>query len=277
MVALLKSSKAIKVLYICVIVLMITCIYKDREKLSDYIFSHLPDRVVSFLLCGKAGSAIPEKFWLHRVNSVEKQKEFAGKFNGIEFDVVFYPEQSAFENSHDKTGALHKYNLEKQFAVYGQYNKGKGIWLDVKNLTNDNKELMKKTLNELLDKYKINKEKIWIESPNWKALKVFKEDGWHTSYYFPYYDFNAMTEQEIQSVKHETLRAVFSGNVEAVSFSVFYYNFIKGLSLPDGIALLTWAEFKNYKSFLRLAECKTLLEDEQVKVILVADWGKHSR
>ena len=99
---------------------------------------------------------MPDKFWLHRTDSVEKQYEFTNKYKGIEFDIIYYKDENAFENSHDKKD-LNKYNLEKQLQAYQDIGLPKGIWLDFKNLTESNKFAAKDTLDKLMSKYKIDK------------------------------------------------------------------------------------------------------------------------
>lgn len=121
---------------------------------------------------------MPEKFWLHRTNSVKKQQELGYKYKnrGIEFDIIFYEDFMAFENSHDKEN-ITKYNLDEQFKIYEQLGYNEGIWLDFKNLNEDNKYKAKQVLDGLLKKYNIDKNKLWIESSNWKSLKIFKMGG----------------------------------------------------------------------------------------------------
>ena len=199
----------------------------NYDKIAASIFKKLPETINADL----AEKYMPDKFWLHRTNSVDKQHEFADKYSGIEFDIIYYERENDFENSHDKKD-LEKYNLEKQFAAYQRIGKPKGIWLDFKNLTENNKYAAKEKLNELLAKYQIDKNLVWLESRNWQALKVFHDDGYRTSYYLPYYKLDKMSASEIAQAKELTLKAASSGNVDAVSFYGGYYDFIKSSALP---------------------------------------------
>lgn len=181
-----------------------------------------------------------------------------------------------FENSHDAED-LQLYNLEKQFQQYELAAENNGLWLDFKNLTEQNKEEALAALTELLDKYHIDKNKIWVESGNWQALGRFKQAGFRTSYYLPYYKFEKMTAAEIEKAKRETERIAASGNVDAVSFYGKYYSFVSGLKLPAHIALLSWLNERNWYEALLLKKYAAIRNDERVKVILVRDTGHYSR
>ena len=87
---------------------------------------------------------MPDKFWLYRTDSVEKQYEFTNKYKDIEFDIIYYKDENAFENSCDKKD-LNKYNFKKQLQTYQDIGLPKGIWLDFKNLTESNKFAAKDT------------------------------------------------------------------------------------------------------------------------------------
>lgn len=174
---------------------------------------------------------LPDKFWLHRVNSVGKQQEFAGKYAGLEFDIIYYEDSRAFENSHDKKD-LEAYNLEKQLQKYASLPNKNQLWLDFKNLSLDNKEEALSVLKSLMDEYHVDKSKVWVESKCWQALDVFKKEGFKTSYYFPYYKFTKMSAAEINDVKIKTEGIANSGNVDAVSFQGDYYEFVSSLQLP---------------------------------------------
>lgn len=196
---------------------------------------------------------------------------------GVEFDIIFYKDKMAFENSHDKDN-LSKYNLEEQFKIYRYLNYNEGIWLDFKNLNEDNKYEAKEVLDLLLKKYGISKDIVWLESSNWKSLDIFKQDGYRTSYYFPYYKFENMTEKEIRDIKRKTVMIANSGNVDAVSFAgKHYYDFVSNLDLPDNIVLLTWFDDSRWYNVLLNSKQKKIVRDERVKVILVKDLGNYHR
>lgn len=44
---------------------------------------------------------MPDKFWLHRTDSVKKQYEFNNKYKGIEFDIIYYKDENALSGNID--------------------------------------------------------------------------------------------------------------------------------------------------------------------------------
>lgn len=148
----------ILIFFILVTLLLTINIYHkvvDR-KISEPLNSYLAQRYM------------PEKFWLHRTNSIEKQRELGYKYKnrGIEFDIIFHDKQMIFENSHDEEN-ITKYNLEKQFKLYRELGYNEGIWLDFKNLDEDKISKIQEQI------------KLIAESGNINAI----------SFYGKYYDF----------------------------------------------------------------------------------------
>lgn len=264
----LKLTKIMRVIFwICAVLALF-----NYDVVAAKLFRVAPSVLENRL----AEKIMPDKFWLHRVNSVAKQKELAHKYKGLEFDIIYYEKENAFENSHDKTD-LQKYNLEKQFQQYASASENNEIWLDFKNLNENNKKESLECLNNLVTEYCIEKSKIWVESKSWQSLKEFKLAGFKTSYYFPYYKFNEMTEDEIKFVKKYTIDVAESGNVDAVSFHGDHYSFITSLELPSHIVFLSWLDGKWWYEVLLRRKYTDIRNDDRVKVILVKDTGLYHR
>ena len=264
-------SKVKKFLIILATILISVSIY-NYDIVIAKVVKYMPETINLSL----AEKFMPDKFWLHRVNSVDRQFEFINKYNGIELDVIYYEKEKAFENSHNKTDLM-KYNLEKQFEAYKKINKRKGIWLDFKNLTKENKNEAKAVLDQLLLKYEINKNLVWLESSNWQSLKLFHDDGYKTSYYFPYYELDKMNKNEIKTVRDLTQEIAKSGNVDAISFDGKYYDFINKISIPDRIVYLCWFGGRTWSEVMLLNDLKNIRTDNKVQVILVKDKGDNYR
>ena len=113
-----------------------------------------------------------------------------------------------------------------------------------------------------------------MESGNYVCLGMFHAKGYYTSYYCPVNDERYLrTDAHKEEYIHLINDAVKSGNVDAVSFDAEYYPLVKMAGtnadlLAWHVGNYSWWEF----SFDR--KLKPLLEDSQVKVILVS---KHSR
>ena len=243
---------------------------KGLNRLYSY---NLPEPIDSFL----AKKFLPQNFWLHRTNSAAKLDQFIDKYNGFEMDMIYYPENHAFENSHDKV-SLEKYSLENQLIYFKKHNiTTPNLWLDFKNLTTANALSSLNTLNTLLNNYHINKQNIWIESSNFQSLALFKKAGYKTSYYFPYYDLKNMSSTEITTIKERTEQIATSSGINAISFDGIYYDFINTLTLPQNLSLLTWLHTKNWRQVFWAPENKKFLLDDRIKIILVKDKGKFNR
>lgn len=215
---------------------------------------------------------IPDRFWLHRCNSPEKLKEFSSKYSGVEVDIIFHDKKMKFETSHDPEN-LEYYNLENFFNTYKKNKFGNSVWLDFKNLTYENKESAEQCLSVLIKRFNIPKDRLWIESKNWKALVYFRNKGYRTSYYFPYYSKDELTA----TTQTYTENILSSGNVDAISFDEDYYEFITSLNLPKNIKLLTWLDSKKWYEVLYSSKYQNIINDDRVQVILVKDLGNFHR
>lgn len=70
----------IKKILQCIFVLALVLAVFNYDKVAEKILKCMPSSLNNYL----AERYMPEKFWLHRVNSVDKQKEFANKYKGLE-------------------------------------------------------------------------------------------------------------------------------------------------------------------------------------------------
>ena len=190
-------------------------------------------------------SRLDEKLWAHRCDSIPKLKEQSGIFSGVELDICFYPESGEFDVSHDQHNSV-DYPLEDFMAVLGASDFK--FWLDFKNLTADNEEAARYRLNELFEKYDIDKSRAIVESHNVNELAKFKADGWYTSYYCPTDEKYLQTAEGNEDFISRVRAAVATGNVSAVSFPVEYYDLVKKADIP--VDMLTWdmgAKWWSYK------------------------------
>lgn len=214
-----------------------------------------------------------EKIWLHRCNSLEKLHEKGRLYENVEVDVVFREEDNTLDVTHDLDTTFHL-NLEKYFEHF-ESEEGR-IWLDIKNLSVSNKDSVYQELTELCDEYRISKDRLIIESPSWKDLKLFTDNGFYTSMYVPYEKPSQLSEAEKDSCIRELQYIVDTRSVKALSFPYWWYSDIRE-ELNRPIDLLTWKHRTTQFVFLLSYEGKKMLEDEQLKVVLVKDKGKFHR
>ncbi|WP_096020502.1 hypothetical protein [Campylobacter lanienae] len=144
------------------------------------------------------------------------------------------------------------------------------IWLDFKNLTKENEKSALKELDKICDEIKFNKSNLIIESSNYQSLKPFKQNGYYTSYYVPYYSKDDLSNNK-DKIINEINQIIQSGNISALSFAYYLYDFIKEAKFKidkNGkkvdIDLLTWNEGDDYN---KNSNTKAFY-DPQIKVIL---------
>ena len=219
-----------------------------------------------------------EKFWLHRVNHPEMLTSYYDYYSGFEMDIIFHSEEGdykyKFENSHDIDLSTW-YGLDVQFSTLkdlGFANSSKVLWLDFKNLNEDNWEKSMEVLENLVDTYGFSEKKddIIVESNNWVYLNIFSQSGYKTSYYFPYYDFSSMSDEELQSAKDILTEALNSGYIDMVSFCSSYYDFVIE-NCGSSVKMLTWVDGVRWPNVVISDSYKQIINDDRIFGILVSD------
>ena len=213
----------------------------------------------------------PHKVWLHRCNSIEKLHQKGELYPNVEVDVVF--RGSAFDVTHD-LDVSYGLDLEEYFAHFSK-NEGK-MWLDVKNLAPTNRDIMLAVLNSLVERYGVAKERLVVESPQWSLLGDFTRDGYYTSMYVEYDKPQNLSGGEVQECIEALRGVVDSGCVKAISFPYWWYPVLKG-ALGRSVDMLTWKHRSGHFLFMLSGEGKMMLEDSQLKVVLVKDKGDFHR
>ena len=213
----------------------------------------------------------PHKVWLHRCNSIEKLHQMKGLYPNVEVDVVL--RGNAFDVTHD-LDVSYGLDLEEYFAHFSK-NEGK-MWLDVKNLSPQNRDTMLAVLNSLVERYGVAKERLVVESPQWNLLCDFTRDGFYTSMYVEYDKPENLQEEQVQECIGYLREVAGSSCVRAISFPYWWYSTLKG-ALGGSVDMLTWKHRSSHFLFMLSGEGKRMLEDSQLKVVLVKDKGDFHR
>ncbi len=197
------------------------------------------------------------KEWLKAINTIEKRNSIES-LSGIESDVYFDKEKMEFFVYHDSS-RISELTLD---SLLYEHTMISAIWLDVKNLSGENKMAALSKLEEIRSAF--NKP-ILVESPDAASLKPFCENGYATIVYAPF--FNPYTEEE-SAIKHfaETMINDMAANpASAVSGYYFQYPFLKH-SFPN-YPVLTWSE-KHTASAISYLLNRQLQNDSAVRIIL---------
>ena len=181
-----------------------------------------------------------DKVCAHRNNSLLKFMEALSLFNCLEIDVIMNEAAGAamvHHDSNDPTGLP----LDVLLALSAV--KGKRIWLDVKNLSDDNVGLLLAPLKRFDRSDKDTLVEVQASTAGSAAVKRLSEAGYTVSYYLPNKlgikcaangstgecaEFAAKVEHDLQS------------DFKSLSFDIKASQFVSALKLPFHISLSTW-------------------------------------
>ncbi|GIU00565.1 hypothetical protein TSL6_10710 [Sulfurovum sp. TSL6] len=212
----------------------------------------------------------------HRVDSLGKLKDvWNDGFRSFELDARFGDNNTTFfQIGHDED--FMGLTIE-DFLSSSDFQKIKKVWLDFKNLNQNNYKQALERLEYLDKKYNI-KRKFIVESPTTSSFfKEIGKAGWHTSYYMPTKKILKLLKEdnkdEMQKLAIKIANQTKIQNLSAVSFDNGLYPFVKNYlesSLSNDIVYHTWWEAPalyhvDFKE--RLLKNKLYL-DSRVKTIL---------
>lgn len=156
----------------------------------------------------------------HRVNIKNKLLELQDmSINNIEIDV--FVEDNQLWIGHEKKTAsgltLEEY-LQQVIEINPNFT---FMWLDLKDLTVENENLIFNQLQQLDNTFKL-KDRVFIESRYIDALERFNQSGWHTGYYLIY---------EVDQQPNEYFKKVIDDlnrlNMSTITFDCRYINFVE--------------------------------------------------
>jgi hypothetical protein len=176
----------------------------------------------------------------HRNNSLIKFMEAASLFDCIEMDVTIEEvKQTAFihHDADDPTGLPLRTLLSLKQA------RGKRLWLDVKNLSDRNVEVLLSTLSAANRPKHDMLVEVSASTAGSRAVKLLSQAGYQVSYYLPTdpavecaADFTLQSCSELASKVEEDLKIGFS----SLSFDYRAMPFVRRLQLPPGVSISTW-------------------------------------
>ncbi len=216
----------------------------------------------------------PDKLWLHRTNSLEKLHEMAERYVGFEVDVCLRPD-GTIDVTHDDYVSF-GLALDAYFPVLGA-DVRHHMWIDVKNLDEENVSAFHARIDSLCSAHHVRRERLIIESPQWKLLRQLTEKGYYTSCYVTASRPSRLDEMQMDSVLQHLHAVAQSGAVRALSFPEYWYSSLKDELLDTPVDYLTWKHHSSQFGFMLLPQSRSMLEDERLKVILVRDKGRFHR
>lgn len=184
--------------------------------------------LLCLLLFSTACSNKPEwshdsKIWLHKANNIEKAQHFQYDYSGFEIDVHYIDSLDTFIIKHDADEPS-SLTLDSWCEALKNVS-NLGIWFDFKNLDEHNSHAALACLTKIRKRYHLQG-KLYVESHAYNELKAFRDAGFRTSFYIPY--FNPYKDDSVTCNKRlpEIQDAINSG-VDAISGYEFQYKFMK--------------------------------------------------
>lgn len=197
----------------------------------------------------------------------------AGRFEGVEVDVIYRDSTCLFDVTHD---ADVTFGLD--IAPYFRHAAASGtrLWLDLKNLTPQNVAAVERQLALLCTRARLGKSRFIVESRNADALEKLTARGYYTSYYVPYDKPSRLSSTQRDSCVAAVRAIVASGKVRAISFPGWWYAPLKG-KIPDEVDMLTWLHRSEELEVRLWPGYLPLLRDPQIKIVLIKSKGKYHR
>ena len=232
---------------------------------------HQSQNITKLLSQNLDGRLIP-----HKTNYTNKLKNIlSDDLHSFEFDTLFNDSVKTpfFEVGHDDK-EIHG----TSFVDYLELAKEKKIikiWMDIKNVNDNNIPKILTRLNYLDKKYGIKNILLFETSSTSPLVKLISDAGYHTSYYLPATALKLMSQKNNSAVKNEALRIKQQIKIQgfkAISFSASLYPFVKSYVEPiisKDIVYHTW-DFFRLRKVGELVKIKKsdFYKDERVKTII---------
>jgi hypothetical protein len=218
----------------------------------------------------------------HRINRIDRLRTVIE--NGVrsfEVDLLFRQtgSQGYFEVGHDEADTR-EVRLDQFLDILQPYRPEK-IWLDIKQVSEDNLDAVLAELERLDTTYTIKEAAIIESSITTEGFSKIKSAGFHTSYYLPTGQLLTLLHENdytaLQTAAKALKNQIEGQSTSAVSFDLTLYPFVKTYLepiIPDSIAYHTWGSVKMWEwSALEELKDSDYFRDPRVKTILYGYWG----
>ena len=145
----------------------------------------------------------PGKVWLHRCNSVEKLEEMSGRYPNVEVDICLR-DGGVPDVTHDIDTTFHL--SLTPYMDYLAHDPTRHMWLDVKNLDEDNQAAFIHVLDSMIGVHGVNKNQLVIESPEWQLLFPLTRAHYYTSCYVTAPRPSSLSQEQKDSVRCDSTR-----------------------------------------------------------------------
>lgn len=229
--------------------------------------------LVFFLIAGQCYRYFPfkleylgyydSKIGAHMCNDISKLKSATNYFQIVELDIVYDSENNNLDIYHPpkKSTGLFFDNYLKQLK---SINKDVFLWLDIKNLKEENATEIYDKLTFLLKKHQFSSNRVLVETRYPKALNIFINNNFQTSYYITK-KINKLKEEELKRALNSIRDILEKQPKMAISFSHEKYD-ILSQEFPKKKKYI-WNLVRSVN--LKMIHTRIMLNDETVKIVLI--------
>lgn len=202
-----------------------------------------------------------QKMWAHRVNDTITLKQKELLFDGIETDIYYSCSSNEIFVCHNDEDTINGLTLNMWFDALKEPQKHY-YWLDVKNLTYQNADIIAEHILQITHKHKI-KNKIFVESYNSPALRKVKRNNIRTLLWVENLNWKDIDTSAWYAI---TRKAIDSVQPNAISCEYGMFPLLCD-TFPD-IDVHFWHTPAN-ESTENIAFTKEMCDKKNVKVVLV--------
>jgi hypothetical protein len=218
----------------------------------------------------------------HRINRIDRLRAvIESGVRAFEVDLLFRQAGSDgyFEVGHDEADTR-EVRLDQFLDILQPYHLDK-IWLDIKQVSEDNLDAVLAELARLDAEYELRQTAIIESSITSDGFKKIKSAGFHTAYYLPTGQLLTLVRENnrvaLEASAEALRRQIESQSTSAISFDLTLYPFVKTYLepiIPDSIAYHAWGSVKMWE-WDALDELKEsdYFKDVRLKTILYGYWG----
>lgn len=216
----------------------------------------------------KSVGSRPDKIWLHRCNSLEKLHEMDSRYQNFEIDVCLRAD-TTFDVTDDEDTTSHL-TVAPYFQFLAEHPQSH-LWMDIKNLTDENYPLLLSALGKLLNAYDMDRSQLILETRRWDLMHRLTLSDFYTSYTVVAPKPSELTSHQIDSVITRLSRIAESGCVRALSFPGWWYGPLANQFKNTDIEYLTWRHGTTEFQLMLDPMGRLMLRDSRLRVILVED------
>lgn len=250
-----------------VILLLVAVGYAFRYSLiREYQYSRL-----KALRCSAGGEIkidCKDRIWVHRVNSVERYEILEDDFEGFEMDVAYDDSLHTYFVYHPPKPENEDVPQLREFLSHVD-TVHKRFWLDIRGVDSSNMHEALDVLKQVVGPVNSNHLTFFIELYDMKAAKLFAGEGIRVMFNVSELLLQRMiTDKSLQDSVNNELQGV-----PLVSQDFRYIDFLKRFFPSKQI--MTW--HPEFKVFIDTKELQKILDDKQVRVVLVGIKSRYYR